>query len=616
MSRGTQTGSASRRRGLAVVAAGAALALAGAAPAMAHEADDEFKAGEVLAALAPQGEGVNMTAVANLPHKVATPQAAQNGSDIEFFRARGRDYALAGTLRNGLQINDISDPTAPVKTAVYDCPVNQGDIQVFRQGGRVLATYTADSRIGAGNLASQCVREANALGFGLDGTELGTFIVDLTRPSAPRTVGFAEVAQGSHNMTVHPSGNYLYNSNSDLLTNTTPDIAIFDIRDPGKPRLVQRYPLPFVPTSLGSNPHDIFFSPSGDRAYVAALSQTLILDTTNPEAPQRLPGGPAAPGAPSGGQIIDPAINLVHQSDTVTLTRRDGSDRTLLVITDERAGAAAAAECPGGGLHVYDVTGALERTPRKLGTWFIGHVGPVEPGEVCTSHVLRMHDQQALLTVAWYSQGVRVLDIAGLADYEPPAGQGDTAVAYGNGIGMTEIGSYVFSDADTWSFKTNAIARDGSFYGYGNDLNRGMDVYRFTPGEARPTTPLQPVDLLGGATGSTSLGGGDTSLAAPAVLPAGVLALLAAMVGMRRRSQRDVLAPGVARAVRGRLAGPLPPRRPGRRAVPVALVAVTGVLVSGAAAVTLTVATVESTEGVTSTKAVTLGGLDELRGQV
>jgi hypothetical protein len=540
---GPEGGGARPRRVLrttAVAVAGAVALLGPAYPAAAHEAD-EFKAGDVLAALAPSGEAVNMTAVANLPHRgVTTPQAAQSGSDIEFFRARGKDYALAGTLRNGLQINDVTDPTDPVKAAVYDCPITQGDIQVFRQQSRVLATYTADSRIGAGALGAQCVQEANALGFDLDGSELGTFLVDLTRPTAPRTVGFAEVAQGSHNMTVHPSGRYLYNSNSDLLTNTRPEIAIFDIADPAQPRLVQRYPLPLVPTSLGSNPHDIFFSPSGDRAYVAALSQAVILDTTDPASPQRLPGLPAAPGAPSAGQIIDPAINLVHQSDTVTLTRQDGSQRTLLVITDERAGAAGSAECPGGGLHVYDVTGALERTPRKLGTWFIGAVGPVEAGDVCTSHVLRMHGEQALLTIAWYSQGVRVVDIAGLADYEPPAGQGDTAIASGDGIGMTEIGSYVFPDADTWSFKTNAIAADGSFYGYGNDLSRGMDVYRFTPSEARPTTPLEPVDLLADATGtqadSTSKTVETTTVGAGvAVLPVGLLALLGLAAPVRRR---------------------------------------------------------------------------------
>jgi hypothetical protein len=454
---------------------------------------------------------------------VTTPQAAQSGSDIEFFRAKGRDYALAGTLRNGLQINDVTDPTVPVKAAVYDCPVTQGDVQVFRQKNRVLATYTADSRIGATALGAQCVREANALGFALDGSELGTFLVDLTRPSAPRTVGFAEVAQGSHNMTVHPSGRYLYNSNSDLITNTTPDITIFDIADPARPRLVQRYPLPLVPTSLGSNPHDIFFSPSGDRAYVAALSQTLILDTTDPAAPKRLPGLPAAPGAPSAGQIIDPAINVVHQSDTVTLTRRDGSQRTL--------------------------PGALQPTPRKLGTWFLGTVAPVQEGDVCTSHVLRMHDEQALLTIAWYSQGVRVLDIAGLADYEPPAGRGDAAVAFGDGIGMTEIGSYVFPDADTWSFKTNAIAADGSFYGYGNDLNRGMDVYRFSPSEARPTTPLEPVDLLADATGTGARTTSGTAPTTPtvestttslsagvAVVPVGMLALLGLASRVRRRT--------------------------------------------------------------------------------
>lgn len=536
-----------RTRPLMVAAVTGAALLAAPTTALAHDGDD-FKAGTVLDAPATGGEAVNMTAVANVPHQGATtPQAAQSGSDIEFFKHRGKEYALAGTLRNGLQVNDVTKPEAPTKTAVYDCPITQGDIQVFRQKQRVLATYTADSQIGAARVGAQCVQEANELGFDLDGSELGTFLVDLTVPSAPRTVGFAEVAEGSHNMTVHPSGDYLYNSNSDLLTNTAPEITIFDIKDPAQPRVVQEYALPFVPTSLGSNPHDIFFSPSGDRAYVAALSQTVILDTSDPEAPARLDGAPAVPGAPSAGHIIDPAIQVVHQSDTVTLPRSDGSERTLLVISDERAGAAAAAECPGGGLHVYDVTGDLERTPEKLGTWFIGQAGPVEPGQICTSHVLRMYEDQALMTIAWYSQGVRVVDISGLADYEPPAGAGEAAVAYGDGIGMTEIGSYVFPDANTWSFKTNKIGKDSSFYGYGNDLNRGMDVYRFTPGEARPTTPLEPLELLGSlpststVSGTTDVGSGSETadgsrdqLALGTLTPLGAVSVVAVAIGYRR----------------------------------------------------------------------------------
>jgi hypothetical protein len=524
------------RRPLTVAALGA-LGLVGAAlPASAHEADD-FKVGTVLESLAPAGEGVNMTAVANLPHTgVTTPQAAQSGSDIEFLRQRGRDYAFAGTLRNGMQINDITDPANPRKAAVYDCPITQGDIQVFRQGRRVLATYTADSAIGAARTGAQCVQEANALGFDLDGSELGTFLVDVTNPRKPRTVSFAEVPEGSHNMTVHPSGDYLYNSNSDLITNLRPDVTIFDIRNPEAPRLVQKYPLPVVPTSLGTNAHDIFFDETGDRAYVAALSQTLILDTTDPENPQRLDGPPALPGAPSAGQILDPAINVVHQSDTVTLTRSDGSERTVLVVTDERAGAAASAECPGGGLHVYDVTGELEKTPRKLGTWFIGTVGPAEPGQVCTSHVLRMYDEQELMTIAWYSQGVRVLDLSGLADFEPTL-PGDATLAFGDGVGMTEIGSYVFPDADTWSFKTNEIAADGSFFGYGNDLNRGMDVYRFEPAAPRDTAPLVPIDLGSAAAppAGPSLPGAPPAALAVLVGVVGMAAVAVPELGRRRR---------------------------------------------------------------------------------
>ncbi len=47
---------------------------------------------------------------------------------------------------------------------------------------------------------------------------------------------------------------------------------------------------------------------------------------------------------------------MVHQSDPLTLTRPNGTKRKVLIITDERAGAAGSAECPGGGLHVYDIT--------------------------------------------------------------------------------------------------------------------------------------------------------------------------------------------------------------------------------------------------------------------
>jgi hypothetical protein len=421
-------------------------------------------------AVADTGAGSHMSPVANLQYD-GTGEA-QSGSDIEFLKIGTREFALAGTLRKGMQIVDITDPTTPRLAAVYDCDISQGDIQVWRQGRRVLASYTADGTFGTAGAASRCAHD-----LGLGSGAAGTVIVDLTRPTRPETVSFVPVPRGSHNMTIHPSGDYLYNSNSDLITSTTPTITIYDVSNPESPRHVQDFPLPFVPTSLGSESHDVTFNESGTRAYSAALSQTLVLDTTNPEDPE------------IAGEIVDPAINVSHQSDPVTLTRPDGTEREILVVTDERAGAAGSAECPGGGLHVYDITGANEQDPQKLGTWFIPVIQP-QDGTTCTSHVLRIYPEQQMLTIAWYGQGVRVLDISGLAT----ATGSPTTVAVGDGVGMREVGHYVFPDSDTWSFKTNRIAADGSFYGYGNDLTRGFDVYRFD-GAGLSVPPLEPTDM-------------------------------------------------------------------------------------------------------------------------
>jgi hypothetical protein len=420
-------------------------------------------------AVAAKGAGSHMRPIANLQYD--RTGSAQSGSDIEFLKVGRREFALAGTLRKGMRIVDITDPRAPRIAAVYDCDITQGDIQVWSNGRRILASYTADGTFGTAGAASRCARD-----LGLSADASGTVLVDLTRPARPRTVSFLPVPRGSHNMTIHPSGDYLYNSNSDLINSTTPTITIYDVRNPASPRHVQDFPLPFVPTSLGSESHDVTFNRSGTRAYSAALSQTLVLDTTNPRRPRIV------------GDIVDPAINVAHQADPVTLTRHNGKRRTLLVVTDERAGAAGSAECPGGGLHVYDITGAREQEPEKLGTWFIPVIKP-QDGTTCTSHVLRIYPRQRMLTIAWYGQGVRVLDISGLRSATGSA----STIAVGKGVGMREVGHYVFPDSDTWSFKTNRIAANGSFFGYGNDLTRGFDVYRFG-GAGLSVPPLRPQD--------------------------------------------------------------------------------------------------------------------------
>ncbi len=472
-----------RLRTVTVPSTALALALvAPAAPALAHgDSLDKVVFKEVIAAQTEGGTADNMEFVTNRPYDIL-PSATRGmaGTDIEFARIGGRDYAFGGSYFNGLQIFDITDPTNPIKTAVYDCQVLQGDVQVFAQGDRVLATYTADSTFKAAGANSRCGTD-----LGIQPNQLGTVILDVTNPANPFSVSFAPVPEGSHNMTVHPSGDFLYNSNSDLLvrtpvgpattTSASPKITIFDISTPETPTKVQDFPLQYVPLSLGSESHDITFSADGTRAYSAALSQTLILDTADPRRPRQIT------------QIIDPAVQLSHGADPITLKKRDGSDRKLLLISDEQAGAATGTNCPGGGVHIYDITD--EAAPKKMGVWFIGETKVSTA--TCTAHVFRMHGDQGLFTIAWYDQGVRVVDVAGLADMPVPA---VPFVASGDGNGIEEIGRFTFPDSNTWSFKTNRIATDGSFFGFGNDLGRGLDVYRFT-GLGRTVPALEPTDL-------------------------------------------------------------------------------------------------------------------------
>jgi hypothetical protein len=380
------------------------------------------------------------------------------GTDIEFATLRGRTYALAGTYRNGLQIIDVTTPTAPSITAVYDCAIAQGDVQVFQQGKRTLAAYTADDISGDTFPASQCYRD-----MGITAKKYGTFLVDITDPTTPSTAGFVEIAQGSHNQTVDPSGGYLYNSNSDLTRAEPAAIEIFDIRDPANPRKVRELPL-----TTGLESHDITFSADGTRAYSAALTHTLVIDTTSIENPQII------------GRIIDPAVNIHHQSDPVTITDPVLGTRKFLLVEDEFAGAAGNGFCPGGGVHVYDITGSLERTPVKVGFWEMPEVRPATDNLTCTAHVFRVYPEQGLMTMAWYDAGVRVVDLSGLVGVAV-----GTAATGQVGMGMREIAHYTMDNADTWSAKVAGFQRNGSFYLFGNDINRGLDVYYYDSGQPK-----------------------------------------------------------------------------------------------------------------------------------
>lgn len=397
-----------------------------------------------------------------------------------------RQYAVAGSYDNGMHIIDVTDPTNPSITGVYDCGISQGDVQVFDRDGRTYATFTADA-VYKVQEESQCVKDAKAMGLweGADVSDLaldpfgdygragiGTYIADITDPANPVTVSYVATAKGSHNQTVHPSGLYLYESNSELYT-TAADagIEVFDISDFTAPERIAKVSLPPTP-GLGSESHDLTFNADGTRAYTAALSQTAVINTEDPRNPSLI------------SVIIDPTINVHHQADPATLTdETTGQTRTFLFIEDEVAGALGTGQCPNGGVHVYDITGPLENAPVKVGYWNIDEVRQTDKSVTgvnrwidalymhsCTAHVFEIHEDEALMTIAYYNGGVRVVDLSGIV-----------GVALGKtGVGMSQLGFYRFSDSNTWAVKAPSVSRDG-FYLYGNDQDRGFDVYRYEP---------------------------------------------------------------------------------------------------------------------------------------
>lgn len=392
--------------------------------------------------------------------KYRSKKAKRSLADVSASRAGlQRTYAFAGSYTNGLHIYDVSDPVNPELVTHYDCAISQGDVQVFQRpdlGGRWFVTYTSDG--GADNLDSACVLEADAAGADASGKNgSGTYIIEVTNPAAPKTIAFAHYAKGSHNMTVHPSGRFLYNSNSDLVTDPTPGIEITDISDITKPKDVTVFDIVPLP-GLGSNAHDIWFNADGSRAYVAAVTSTIILDTTDPANPTQV-------------ARIPNEYNVSHQSETLEAEVPGLGKRTLLLVADEFAGATGTGQCPNGGLHVYDVSPDVEALPVRLGYFNITTVGPTDVSlGRCTAHVFQLHRDQNLLLIGWYNQGFRVIDVTQLA-----------GVSFGGeGTGMVELGYGRFDQGEAWAGKApfGSASRKEPFSVYTNDTIRGFDAWQ------------------------------------------------------------------------------------------------------------------------------------------
>jgi hypothetical protein len=417
--------------------------------------------------------GENITPDHNLPFPTVDNG---EGTDSDFLTydidptdgVNERTVGVFGSIGAGAWILDVTDGGEPTQLAFYSCSIGQGDIQIFQQGDKTYFAFTDDGYSAERNEPSACQQWATGDADFTGGNKQGTFIVDITDPTQPTNVDFIPFPRGSHNQTVHPSGNFLYNSNSELITNAAnAGIEVWEITDIATTAPVSHgvMPLPVRP-GLGTDSHDITFNADGTRAYSAALSQTVIINTEDPAEPFVVTS------------FVDPAINVEHQANPVTLTDPLLGEREFLIVEDEFAGAAGAEQtCPSGGTHVYDITD--ETLPVKVGSWYVGDVANTNAVGLnsCTAHVFDIHEDAQIMTMSFYGGGVRVIDLTGLVGLS----------VGGVGVGMKEIGYHRFEDSNSWSVKAPLVERneDGSlkdFHLYSNDINRGVDTYLFSTG--------------------------------------------------------------------------------------------------------------------------------------
>jgi len=303
----------------------------------------------------------------------------------------------------GVRVIDVHDPTAPVlltSAAIYRGTTAE----------HLAAVHFATPAF-TGNILfvgiQRCASDASA--------PSGLAIWDVTDPTNPSELGFLPTgrARGVHEFTVRQRGDrwfaYLAVSNSEI-TDGTGDLRIVDVTDPHQPNQLLDWGarrdagLPVgngrdcAPACRGSVPqaflHSVTLSPDGRTAYLSYWDLgVILLDVSEPNAPRWL-GRFAEPQAAEGNTH---SVALAH-------------DGLLALVADETFGP------PWGRLRLVDVQDPAN--PVQVGSFDTPNSAAGTPGE---QYAYTIHNpltdtrnpNRAYL--AWYSDGVRLLDVSDAA---------------------------------------------------------------------------------------------------------------------------------------------------------------------------------------------------------
>ena len=444
-----------------------------------------------------------------------------------------KDVAYLGNLRqvdcrpaNGVWAVDLGDPARPRPlTSFAKFPGSDGeDVWVG----------SVRTRAFKGDLAAVGLQPCSRQGTGFAGLAL----YDVTDPARPRELGrlATGVASGVHELGVvqRPDGRVLalaavpYSFN--LSQGRQGDLRIIDITDPRRPRQLADWDLrrdgPAEARGQLAARRDVFCHsawPFAKGSKVAAAfwsAGELFLDIGDPAAPRLIGQTPYRAedgyrGAHSGWFNQDETLFV--QNDEAMQAIGDGSRASW---TFQR---------------VFD-TSSLER-PQLLSTFATESAVPGRDGRVATDGIYSVHNavvEGDLEYLSWYSDGVRVVDLADprrpreVAWFVPPPARPRQTVATAQD-GRRDM-PLVWG---VYPWKGMVLA---------SDMNSGLWIFRVTGdakagnggsgpgGSGQPATPARQPDPA-----ASSAGGPGVTWAALAGLALGLLALGAVVRSARRR---------------------------------------------------------------------------------
>jgi LVIVD repeat len=300
----------------------------------------------------------------------------------------------------GVRVIDLRDPAAPRLESVA--------AQYPRTTAEHLAVLHHQTATFSGTLLLAGIQRCAAAG-----DEGGLALWDVSNPADPHELAFFGVGirpRGVHEFTVGRSSDrllaYLAVPNSEWLGGPG-DLRILDITDPRQPFEVGNWGAhreTGLPIGLGSNCepecrglsqrallHSVALSPDQRTAYLSYWDLGMfILDVTDPSAPRLL------------GRFVESPL---AEGDTHSVAIARGS---IAMVADETFSP------PWGRLRMVDVSDPL--APVQIGTWETPDSAADKPGDVEEWYTIHNPYVDPLdprrAVIAWYSDGVRLLDIS------------------------------------------------------------------------------------------------------------------------------------------------------------------------------------------------------------